>query len=1041
VATTPTVRGVTEGSGASSTTHTITFTQTTGDRVVIFLANDSTARTWSLGDSFVNLTNTSATFHIFTKVLDGSEGGNMVATAGVATKSAWLAYNITTGTHASGTAPVFSTVATGTDTSPNSGSLSPSGGSAKYLWLSAFGQAGEEADDDTWCSAAPSTPGTFTGLVQKTTGTSGAVTINGSVAAAQYASETATVDPGAFTVAQSLAWRAYTVAIYPYTQTNYTQTAGDSLGTLSEGTVRVSARARTGADTLAVSYYDTVLALSPVSYWRLNEATPGTGTATDVMGARNGTYVGSPTGGVTGAIVDDTDKAVTFVKNTSAAYAADAAWPANWTLVGWMYPTTLSPGFFSGILSQGDGSVNSVLFGMEDGGALVAYLGTARVGSGQYLTVNAWNYLVCTFDGTYVRVYLNGELVFGPTSASYSTPGGNFGLVGRGDVYWGPTGTVDELAFYNRVLSAAEVKALRAVGQGRGSISEAAVGVKTGEGAAKVRTAGDTVGTLSDATVRAFVGTRAVAGTTIGTLSEAATRFAARARTAGDTIGTLSEAAVRIAARARTVAGEAIGTLSEAATRAFVGTRRAGDTVGTLSEAAVRAVAAKVRSAGDTVGTLSEAAVRSVTAWVRTAAGDTIGTLSEAAVRIAARARTAGDTVGTLSESVVRVIGWVRSAGDSIGTLSETAVRAVIARLRSAGDTLGTLSEAVTRAFVGTRSAGDTVGTLSEAVARLAARARTAGDTVGTLSEAAVRAAMAVVRSAGAAIDSLSEAVVGVKGGVQAWVATAGDAIGTLSEAVSRAFVGARSAGDTVGSLSEAAARIAARARAAGDTVGTLSEAAIRTAIDRIRTAGDTVGTLTEAAVRAAAAKVRAAGDTVGSLSEAVVGVKSGVVAWVATAGDAIGSLGESIVRAFVGTRAAGDTVGTLTEAAVRIAARARAAGDSIPTLGEAVSRLGAFLRPVGDTVPTLTEVVVGVQAGLHAFVRAASDVIGSLLESAGWPVNPGGAGPRGTAGRTGIDATASHDEPSGTATRATSAGTAGHDEPDATAAHQEPRV
>lgn len=238
MATTPTVRGTpVHGAGASSTTTTITFAQTTGDRVLIFLANDSTARTWSLGDSFVNLTNTSATFHIFTKVLDGSEGGNMVATASVATKTAWVAYNITTGTHAAATAPVFSTVVTGTSTAPNSGSLSPSGGSAKYLWFSAFGMAGEEADDDTWCNSAPSTPGTFTNLIQVATGTTGAVGVNCEMASAQYASETATVDPNAFDTDQSLAWRAYTVAIYPGI-TAFTQTAGDSLGTLSETVAR-----------------------------------------------------------------------------------------------------------------------------------------------------------------------------------------------------------------------------------------------------------------------------------------------------------------------------------------------------------------------------------------------------------------------------------------------------------------------------------------------------------------------------------------------------------------------------------------------------------------------------------------------------------------------------------------------------------------------------------------------------------------------------------------------------------------------------------
>jgi len=238
----PTVRGTpAEGSGASATTHTVTFSQTTGDRVVIFFAVDATARTLTIGDSFTNLTNTSATFHIFTKVLDGSEGGDCVITAAVATKSAWVAYNITVGTHVSGTVPVFSTVATGTSTAPNAGSLTPTGGSGDYLWLTAFGQAGEEADDDTWVTG---TPTSFSNLLQKATGTSGAVTVNCQMGSAQYAFTGSVLDAAAFTTAQSLAWRAYTVAIYGGVPV--TAAAGTGAASNAGRTVSVNVTAATG---------------------------------------------------------------------------------------------------------------------------------------------------------------------------------------------------------------------------------------------------------------------------------------------------------------------------------------------------------------------------------------------------------------------------------------------------------------------------------------------------------------------------------------------------------------------------------------------------------------------------------------------------------------------------------------------------------------------------------------------------------------------------------------------------------------------------
>lgn len=207
----PSVTARTETAPAAGTSLTLNFAQVTGERVVIFLALSDTAQALStVGDGFTNLTNTNATFHILTKVLDGSEGGNVVVTVGASTKAASLAYNISG--HDADTAPEFSTVATGTSTGPDPGSLTPTGGGKDYLWLAAFRQNGEEADDDTWCNSAPTN---YTNLIQKTTGIGGVASTNGSVASAERALTAATEDPGVFNTDQSLAWRAYTVAVYP----------------------------------------------------------------------------------------------------------------------------------------------------------------------------------------------------------------------------------------------------------------------------------------------------------------------------------------------------------------------------------------------------------------------------------------------------------------------------------------------------------------------------------------------------------------------------------------------------------------------------------------------------------------------------------------------------------------------------------------------------------------------------------------------------------------------------------------------------------
>ena len=213
----PTVRARTETAlTTAGTTITINFgTNNAGDLCIAFIGLSDTAQAITTTESFTNLTNASATFHIIYKVLAGTEGTSTTVTVPVATKAAVIAYTINTGTFLSTQAPQFSTVATGTSTGPNSSSLTPTGGPKDFLWIAAFRQNGEEADDDTWVTAVPTTPGTFTNLLQKTSGTVSTATTNGSIASAEYTSYASSMDPGAFTVAQNLAWRAYTVAVHP----------------------------------------------------------------------------------------------------------------------------------------------------------------------------------------------------------------------------------------------------------------------------------------------------------------------------------------------------------------------------------------------------------------------------------------------------------------------------------------------------------------------------------------------------------------------------------------------------------------------------------------------------------------------------------------------------------------------------------------------------------------------------------------------------------------------------------------------------------
>jgi len=192
----------------AGTSFTINFTQTTDHYVLIFISLAITG-TISAGDGFTNLTNNSARSHIIGKKLDGSEGGNVVVTI-TSSKGAAVAYNITGYDQVQG--PEFSTIATGTSTAPNATILSPTGGAKDYLWFTWFHQDGEELDDDTWVTG---TPANYSNLLQKTSGTGGLATTNSQIGSAERTNNAASEDPAAFTASQSLAWRAYTVAVHP----------------------------------------------------------------------------------------------------------------------------------------------------------------------------------------------------------------------------------------------------------------------------------------------------------------------------------------------------------------------------------------------------------------------------------------------------------------------------------------------------------------------------------------------------------------------------------------------------------------------------------------------------------------------------------------------------------------------------------------------------------------------------------------------------------------------------------------------------------
>jgi hypothetical protein len=233
-----------------------------------------------------------------------------------------------------------------------------------------------------------------------------------------------------------------------------------------------------GGRALAATYATTILADSPVSYWRLGEQS-GVTAADSGAGANAGAYIGGYTLGVTGAIVSDTDTAVRFNGTTGYVSAPDAAnldITGDMTIEVWAKPGQLT-GASQTLVQKGANSSSSSNWQYR-----ISVTGANRwrasvyVGSASYditdtldtLSVARWDYLALVRSGPYLVLYVNGRNVGGVliSGATNVTTGAlAFGRAGSLSNYYF-NGSLDEVAIYNTGLSITQVQNHYAAGNG-----------------------------------------------------------------------------------------------------------------------------------------------------------------------------------------------------------------------------------------------------------------------------------------------------------------------------------------------------------------------------------------------------------------------------------------------------------------------------------------------------------------------------------------------------------------------------------------------
>ncbi|HUC33522.1 MAG TPA: LamG-like jellyroll fold domain-containing protein, partial [Ilumatobacteraceae bacterium] len=223
----------------------------------------------------------------------------------------------------------------------------------------------------------------------------------------------------------------------------------------------------TFTQTASSGYSAAVLASGPAGYWRLGDT--GAQAVDSGTNALHGSYVGSPTRGVPGALVGDANTAVDFPALTAAVTVPDNTLldlgdgPFSYEL--WFALDETLGTTDQMLINRGTNAPNVALDGptkrlmLTKGGFGPLFMGSSVIAAN-----SAWHHLVVTRSAAgagNTKIYLDG-VAQTVTAVSPTTTYANnsevltFGRKNVGPVErWG--GKLDEIAVYRRVLSAGEV--------------------------------------------------------------------------------------------------------------------------------------------------------------------------------------------------------------------------------------------------------------------------------------------------------------------------------------------------------------------------------------------------------------------------------------------------------------------------------------------------------------------------------------------------------------------------------------------------------
>lgn len=225
-------------------------------------------------------------------------------------------------------------------------------------------------------------------------------------------------------------------------------------------------------------YAELILSHGPIAYWRFGEPENSV-LVEDTIGTKDGAST-EVVRGVPGAIAGDPDTAFSFdgarakvdVPDASGLFTFEGTAHHSYEL--WFKPKPHTPIQF--LLDKTTGDLTT-----RNGNTLLLYAdslspaierwtaGSPHISGAQAPTVDVWHHIAFTFDGQRARVYVDGAMGSDPgVSPGALGPNASALTIGAANGGGSPfEGEIDEVAVYDRALSADEIFEHYAVGLGQ----------------------------------------------------------------------------------------------------------------------------------------------------------------------------------------------------------------------------------------------------------------------------------------------------------------------------------------------------------------------------------------------------------------------------------------------------------------------------------------------------------------------------------------------------------------------------------------------